>query len=63
MGKVIFQAQIKEFKRKALVSGDSQIRLILDCVDETEKQSQVMKDLSEIKLGEELVEVSIERKR
>ncbi len=63
MGKVIFQAQIKQFNRKALVSGDTQIRLILECVDETDKQSEVMKDLSEIKLGQELVEVSIEKIR
>lgn len=61
MGKVTFQAQIKQFNRKALVSGDTQIRLILECVDETDKQSEVMKDLSEIKLGQELVEVSIEK--
>jgi len=42
MGKVIFQAQIKQFNRKALVSGDTQIRLILECYDNPQKQNEVM---------------------
>ena len=61
MGKVTFLAQIKQFNRKALVSGDTQIRLILDCQDTPDKQNEVMKDLSEIQLGQEIVEVNIEK--
>ena len=61
MGKVTFLAQIKQFNRKALASGDTQIRLILDCQDTTDKQNEVMKDLSEIQLGQEIVEVNIEK--
>lgn len=60
MGEITFTAQIKEFKRKALVSGDSQIRLILDCQDSPTKQNEVMEALSDVQLGEENVKVTIE---
>lgn len=59
MGEATFQVQIKQFNRKALRSGDTQIRLVLDCVDIPEKQNKIMEALSDIQLGNELVEVTL----
>ncbi len=60
MAKISFLAQIKQFNRKALASGDTQIRLIIDCYDIPQKQNEVMAALSEVQIGDKLVEVSIE---
>ena len=60
MGEITFIAQIKQFNRKALASGDTQIRLIIDCYDNPQKQNEVMAALSEVQIGDKLVEVSIE---
>ena len=60
MAGITFLAQIKQFNRKALASGDTQIRLILDCQDNPTKQNEVMEGLSGVQLGSELVEVKIE---
>lgn len=60
MGKVTFVAQIKQFNRKALASGDTQIRLTIDCTDTPKKQNEVMAALSDLQLGDENVKVTIE---
>jgi len=59
MEEVKFVAQISNFNRKALRSGDTQIRLIIDCVDNPEKQNEVMEGLSNVQLGDILVEITI----
>ena len=59
MEKIKFSAQIKQFNRKALMSGDTQIRIILDVVDEQKKQSELMKNLSNIEFGQKIVFVEI----
>ena len=59
MEEVKFFAQIKSFNKKALVSNDTQIRLILDCQDVAKKQNEVMEALSSLEFGDELVEITI----
>jgi len=59
MEEVKFVAQISNFNRKALRSGDTQIRLIIDCVDNPVKQNKVMEGLSDVQLGDTIVEVAI----
>jgi len=59
MAEITFLAEIKQFTRKALRSNDTQIRLTIDCVDTPKKQNEVMENLSEVQLGDTLVEVTI----
>lgn len=59
MEEIKFVAQISNFNRKALRSGDTQIRLIVDCQDTPKKQNEVMKGLSNVQLGDTLVDITI----